>query len=278
MSNKVVSVIIISRRKDALTGLLQDINSQNTSLKTEVITITDVSPPGKARNEGAKKANGEILAFLDGDIRLGNDLYLENLVTALVAAPAPGAVCASLRLPPQTSAFQKRYAREIAHSETPVVDVMTDVYVVPSACFAMRAELFTKLGGFNELMIRGEDSELTERIRKAGYRTVLAPKTWCFHPSPDNYWQLARTNLRNGAGVAFVDAWYPHLNSDIHPAGIIHYSAPKTRPERAMRFFQTGFKAISQGKILLVSAKIYYSLGYGYGLAKYKVLKQKGRA
>ncbi len=276
MSNTIVSVIIISRAKDDLSGLLRDIETQQLSCQTEVITIIGIAPPGKARNEGAKKAKGEILAFLDSDIRLGDDLYLANLVKALAVDPAPGAACASLRLPPQTSAFQKCYAREIAHNETPVVDVMTEVYVVPSACFAIQAEVFTKLGGFNEAMIRGEDSELTARIRKAGYRTVLAPQTWCLHPCPDNFWQLARTNIRNGAGVAFVDTRYPQLNSDIHPAGITHYSAPKTRPERALRFFRTGIKAFSQGKILLVSAKFYYALGYSYGLVKYKVLKEKG--
>ena len=275
MTVGLVSIIIISRGKDEISGLLSDIERQKTDFKTEVIRVTDVFPPGKARNTGAAKAAGEVLTFLDSDIRLGNEQCLTHLIETLETESKAGAVCPALRLPPQTSSFQIRYAQEIAHSETSITDQAVDIHVAHGACFVIKKELFIKLGGFNEQMIRGEDSELTERMKADGCRVILAPQTWCFHPSPGNIKQLIQANIRNGSGVAFVDVFYPRLNFDISPAGVTYYSAPKTKKERAIRFFRTSIKAIGRGYVLLILAKLFYALGYVCGLIKYTAIKRK---
>jgi glycosyltransferase involved in cell wall biosynthesis len=276
MPEKLVSIIIPCKDKSHdISGLLNDISVQKKSFDTEVIRITAVSPPGRARNMGAKKACGQILVFIDCDIRLGNDYYLSNLVGALEGAGNTGAACASLRLPKDASGFQLRYAKEIAHCESPIVDKPIEVFVAASACFAISKELFSSLRGFNENIIRGEDSELSLRLNKAGYRIVLAANTWCYHPAPGNIRQLAKINFRNGAGVAFVDTFYPELNIDVHPQGIDRFSSRKTIMERGKRFVSAGFAAIIKKNNLLVLAKINYLAGYAYGVFKYRVFRFK---
>lgn len=276
MMEKLVSIIIPCKDKSHdISGLLNDIAIQKKSFDTEVIRIIGVFPPGKARNMGAKKACGSTLVFIDCDIRLGNDSYLSNLVETLEGAQNIGASCASLRLPNDSCAFQLRYAKEIAHCESLIVDKPTEVFVAASACFAITKELFSSLGGFNEDIIRGEDSELSLRLNKSGYRILTAPNTWCYHPAPCNMRQLAKINFRNGMGVAFVDTFYPELNIDVHPKGIDQFSNRKTIPERIGRFLLSGFMAIIKSNNLLILAKIFYLAGYSYGFLKYRILKFK---
>lgn len=271
-----VSIIIPCKDEKAnISGLLKDISSQKVSFDTEVIKITNVNPPGKARNTGAKKAKGDIFVFIDCDIRLSNESVLTNLIKPLLEDKTIGTVTSSIRIPPNASKFQVRYAKEVPHSEYPIVDKVRDIGLATTQCWAIFSDIFLKLGGFNKDIIRGEDSELSFRLKKAGYRIVLAPHTWCYHPLPDNIIQLIKTQFRNGVGVAFVDVLYPTLNIDIHPDGILYFSEKKSIFERAIRFLRDLFQAIFKMKILLLLAKIFYVLGYFYGVFKYRILKYK---
>lgn len=271
---KLISIIIPCKdEKDNIDGLLRDIESQKISFDTEVIKITGISPSGKARNIGARKAKGNILVFIDCDISLGSDLVLDNLIRPLIEDRNIGAVCASVRIPLNSSKFQVRYTKEIPHCESPLVDRLTEVGVTTSQCCAIGRDLFFKLGGFNENIIRGVDPEFSYRLRKAGYRTLLVPYTWCYHPQPDNIIQLVKIQFRDGKGVAFVDIFYPHLNIDVHPEGIIYFSERKSIFRRIIRFLLSGFEAILRGKILLSLAKVIYVIGYCYGIVRYRILR-----
>ena len=100
-----------------------------------------------------------------------------------------------------------------------------------------------------------------------------APRTWCYHPSPDNLIQLIKTQFRNGLGVCFVDVFRPHLNIDVHPKGIIYCAAKQSKPKRMRRFVFSFFHGVFHRKSLLLSAKLVYAVGYIYGLCKYRILR-----
>lgn len=274
-----MSIIIPCKNyKISIDNLLQDINIQSVPFEVEIIKIVNISPVAKARNEGVKQAKGEILVFLDCDIRLGNELFLANLIKPLIEDKTIGITCASIHIPLHASRFQIRYTREMPHSESPIVDKLTEVSVASSACCALHKNVFFAIGGFNEDIIRGEDSILSDQLKKAGHRVVLAPQTWCYHPQPDNVIQLMETQFRNGAGVSFVDTFYPHLNIDVHPKGIVYFSGKKSILERINRFFISGFDAIFENKPLLFLSKLFYAIGYFYGIFKYTMVKPKKRA
>ena len=79
MDKLLVSIIIpCQHNTDKAKGLLNDISNQKASFDREIIIIPGISPAGKARNTGAKKAKGEILIFIDCDIRLANGFVLNN--------------------------------------------------------------------------------------------------------------------------------------------------------------------------------------------------------
>ena len=277
MENRpLISIIIPSRDTASSRGvqqLLEDISEQHTQMDVEVCQIQAVSPAGKARNIGAGKAKGDVLVFLDDDISLGNKYVLSSLIEALLSDKKIGAASASIRIPEDATQFERRYAKEIPHCEAPIVDKLLDVWVATSACCAVRKDVFLEVGKFNEYIPRGQDPEFSYRIRKNGYRTVLVPQTWCYHPQPDNLIELIKTQFRNGLGVCFVDTFYPDLNIDVHPDGILFCTAKKNKLARIRRFFFSFWCAVSQGKFLLLSAKLIYMVSYLHGICKYRILK-----
>ncbi|MFV0309033.1 MAG: glycosyltransferase [Desertimonas sp.] len=61
-------------------------------------------------------------------------------------------------------------------------DRVRDVFVVPSACLLVRADLFRTVGGFDPaLSFHGEDVELCWRVHLSGARVVVAPQARARH-------------------------------------------------------------------------------------------------
>jgi len=144
----------------------------------------------KARNAGALAASGDVLLFLDDDIRIGPD-FLAAYAATLAQTGAAG-VCGPvlegqrkmverLDLRAFTSElgwllhFRKNYAQECETS------------FMMSGNVAIRRELFLALGGMDENYARGayrEESDFAIRFRKAGYRFRYDPKCAIYHLGP----------------------------------------------------------------------------------------------
>lgn len=176
--------------------LVHDLESQ-TLRPWEVLVIKGISPNGLARNMGARRASGEVLVFLDDDVRLGDERVLEGMV-GLLEDQRIGMVGAAQLLPPDSSPFQRAAGRQIPRSHSPIVDVVTNSDMVTTQCCAMRRGMFWELGGFNEHIPRGVDPEMRHRVRCAGLRIVVAPRVWYYHPMPANVNALWRMYFRNG--------------------------------------------------------------------------------
>lgn len=57
-----------------------------------------------------------------------------------------------------------------------------EVAAISGACFAIRRDLFERLGGFDEdMFLYGEDTDLSWRARLAGWRTLYTPDSVVFH-------------------------------------------------------------------------------------------------
>ena len=61
-------------------------------------------------------------------------------------------------------------------------DAVGDVFVLPSACLLVRADLFRALGGFDPaITFHGDDVDLCWRVHLSGARTVVAPQARARH-------------------------------------------------------------------------------------------------
>lgn len=266
-----VSVIVPSLDGDRggnLARLLGDLAAQSLS-DHEVLLVVGVRPNGRARNLGAAHARGRYLVFVDDDVRLGHRDVLANLASALTADPGVGLVGPSQLPPPGASRFQRSAARQLPRMQFPVVTEPTDTDMVTHMCLAVSAEVWHRVGGEHDDLVRGTDPDLRDRVRQAGLRVVVGPGTWAYHPPPADLGELLRWAWRGGRGAAWVRSHHPALAFDV-PEGRFAGRAPvHGRAYRVGRFTGRLAAAALRGQAIRLTADLTYAAGYAsYRLAR----------
>ena len=217
LADKVTVSVVIPHfypaRDQNLKGLIEALRRQSFK-ESEIIIVHGVSPQGQAINEGARAAEGEVLMVMDDDSRIGHPQVIENLVRVIREHPSVAMAGASIVTPENANWFQKSAARQFPRFQMPIVKEVTDSDLPCHGCVAFRKEIFMKVGMERGEILRGLDPDLRVRIRRAGYRVVLAPETWVYHPLPPSLSQFIRVFLRNGYGSAYLQAFYPEMVYD----------------------------------------------------------------
>ncbi len=142
---------------------------------------------GAGANRGAKEARGELLAFANPDTKADRSWLRE-----LLAPLGPGRITTSqivLKTDPghlntlghdlhfAGFGFTRGHGRETSPDGRP-----TSVPGLSGAAFAIRAEDFRALGGFDEdFFLYLEDTELSWRARERGFKILLAPSSRIAH-------------------------------------------------------------------------------------------------
>lgn len=177
----------------------------------EVEVVRNVCPSGRARNLGVARTTAPVVVFVDDDAVLGDKHTLATVLRPFAADPGIGVVGTARLLPPASSPFQRMVARQVPRIEHPVVPVLTEANpptdrfgytAVTTTCCAVRREVLEACGGFCEDLVRGVDSEFFVRVRQAGYRLVLAPHAWAYHPAPSTLGRLLAKHFWYGVGYA----------------------------------------------------------------------------
>lgn len=202
----------------------QDIHVHDTAF------VEGVRPNGRARNQGVARTTGDILVFVDDDAVLGSPDVVANLVAPLLADTTVGITGATRILPPDAPPWQRRVAREVPRTEHPIAQHLTETNPDPpfyycditATCCAMRRAVFEEAGGFNNMLIRGVDTDMFVRIRQMGYRFLLVPHTWVYHPAPANLRALLRKHFAYGLGSSQLVRLHPdwkigrYLHTPLH--------------------------------------------------------------
>jgi GT2 family glycosyltransferase len=205
---------------------------------------------------------------LDDDSRLADSSVFQRLLDALDTDPAIGMAGASIVVPPEASAFQRRAARQFPRFNTPVVDRITDSDYACHGCCAIPRAVFDAAGREREDLLRGLDPDLRVRLRAAGYRVVLAPHARIFHPLPGSLGKLLQTFSRNGYGSAYSQKYEPGSVYETHEQLDSASYQPRTSLAfRVVRFPLRLVRALAAGNELRFAGYCGYAVGYLWGLA-----------
>ncbi|MFH1858525.1 MAG: glycosyltransferase [Candidatus Omnitrophota bacterium] len=259
-----ISVIVSSfdgSRAGNVPRLLEDVRKQ-TLQDAELIVVTGVSPNGKARNEGIRKTRGKFLIFLDDDVRLGHKKVFENLLKFLETDAAVGMTGGSIRVPKDANNFMRRLGQELPRWQVPIAASPEESDVVTTACCAVPRAVVEKTGLFHEGLRRGVDPEFRARLRKAGYKIILVPDTYFFHPLPNTLKALAAFSYKRGVAAAYGQRYYPKLRFEVPPAGKDIRYERRSLLFRLLRKGGTLLACLLTLKWLRLSDELCYGMGF----------------
>ncbi|HXV27596.1 MAG TPA: hypothetical protein VD913_01385, partial [bacterium] len=116
--------------------------------------------------------------------------------------------------------------------------------------------------------------DLRVRIRKAGYRVVLAPDTWIYHPLPETLSQFVRVFLRNGYGSAYLQMTHPGINYDTDESlNSCSFVEKHSFFYRILRYPVRLIKSLMTFQWLRFLGYAVYILGYIAGCIRFGLLK-----
>ncbi len=157
--------------------------------------------PARARNLGAREADGEMLAFTDDDCR-PRPGWLGKLAEALLLDPGAGA---------GGRAVNVLEANPFSTTSQLLIDHLCDHYNEPPGAgsffttsnLALPARSFAALGGFSETFGSpgGEDRELVDRWVRSGRRILWAPDAVVDHDHPLTLGSFVDQHFRYGRGA-----------------------------------------------------------------------------
>lgn len=271
-----VSVVIphfYQDRVENFNALIADIRSQTFKF-LEIIVVNSVSPQGRAINMGLNAAKGKWWVVLDDDSRVGHERVFENLVKVMIERPDVGMAGASVLSPPEANSFQKKAARQFPRFNMPVVKELIDSDMPCHGCAIFRPEVLRAVGMERENILRGLDPDLRVRIRKAGFRVVLVPDTWVYHPLPESFSKFVRTFFRNGYGAAYIQKFHPEINYDTDEnTRSSSFVAKRPFWYRLLRYPVRLIESLVRFEWIRFAGYTVYVFGYLWGAFQFYILK-----
>ncbi|HYR97360.1 MAG TPA: glycosyltransferase [Candidatus Binatus sp.] len=158
--------------------------------------------PARARNEGARRAAGDLVAFTDDDCAPSPD-WLAALTGRAARSPGNAVGGRTVNASPRNS---------YATATTLLVDYLVDRYnaapeqarFLPSCNLLVPAARFREVGGFDGSFAfpGGEDREFCERWRRSGFEMSWAPEAVVHHTPAARLGPFLRQHFNYGRGAS----------------------------------------------------------------------------
>lgn len=161
---KLEVIVVDNGSTDATAKILKDFKIKN-FLKPEA-RISEL------RNFGARETKGQVLGFIDSDCQIEPD-WIRNALAHL-ASPEIGIVGCNYDIPNNAHWIEKSWNTNRNRKAQ-------EVSFVPAGNMIIRRALFEEIGGFDETLETGEDTDLCARIKENGYKVISDPEIRNIH-------------------------------------------------------------------------------------------------
>ena len=124
---------------------------------------------GKGRNDGAIIASGDYLVFLDADVYIENpNVFFEKALKVFEQNRDIVAITTYIKVSPPFETVSDKIIWWCLNSSYIFLNNIIDVGGASGEFQMIKTEAFKIVGGFNEILIGGEDHELFRRLAKIG--------------------------------------------------------------------------------------------------------------
>jgi len=199
----VLEALLASRGSAPEIVVVDDASTDDTAQLVQGYPVTLIRQdtcrgPSSARNRGVEAATGEILVFIDADVRVGPDT-LHLIADHLARHPEVAAVFGSYDASPGDARFISRF-RNLMHHFVHQRG-RREAGTFWCGCGAVRRRIFLETGGFSKVLARPsiEDIEFGARLDRAGHRIHLLKDVQVTHLKSWSLWGMARTDVLDRA-------------------------------------------------------------------------------
>ena len=144
-----------------------------------------------ARNKGFEESKNEIVFFAEDDAFYGKD-FLKYCLPHFKNKKVAGVIGKQFVSNANESIWTKCKDAERKS---------TFQNYIPFSVWMYRRELFKRAKGFDEKIDYGEDVDLSQRIKKMGFKLVYEPKAKWFHYEPNSLKKIIQRSWNFGLGI-----------------------------------------------------------------------------
>ena len=211
-------VLINSASTDQTRVLMEQFAAEDNGFYSVVVADNPKRVQASGWNVALSHASGDVIVRIDGHTHIPPDFARLNMENIMSGEYVSGGIR------PCLIENETAWGKTLLHVENSLFGSSINKcrrsseksYVKTMFHAAYRREVFAKVGGFNENLLRTEDNEMHYRIRQAGYQLSFDPNIISFQYARSNLKKMIKQKYGNGKWIGLTLGVSPGCVSLFH--------------------------------------------------------------